>query len=163
MGKLLTPCLLVRAEVEQAYALVRSRLPAVALERWIRFARGRLHAPAGRPRGLMTIRNVASCIVGLFGFEVDDDLVSGRVLAVDTIVVATIPGRDAIHEAVLAAAERLAELHRCGAIRASFVGAATEADASQARLRGWFERSGYAVTALVALKLVAPDRTSLNA
>ena len=75
MAEPLAPRLLDRDTIDRAYPLVRSIATGVTLDRWGRFARPLVSSRSSSwPRGLMTIQNAAGYILGLYGFEVRDDL-----------------------------------------------------------------------------------------
>lgn len=160
MGDTLTPRLLDRATVEQAFPLVRNIVAGITLDRWNRFARPYLASRSPDwPRGLMTIQNAAGYILGLFGFDVRDDLHQSRTLCIDNIIVPDLPGRDAIWASAIDAAEHLARINGCRAIRAGF---ADELDPSQGD-RKWIvmslERSGYSLEGVQALKRLGRGTT----
>ena len=139
--------------VERAYPLVRNLAPSITLERWVRFARLHIDGHSAQwPRGLVTIENAAGYILGLFGFEVRNDLVESRTLRITNIIIPNIPGRDWVWESAFAAIEGLAKENGCRAIRAE-VG--DELDPSDTE-RGWvvaaLGTSGYALDGVGAFK-----------
>ena len=155
MAEPLAPRLLDRDTIDRAYPLVRSIATGVTLDRWGRFARPLVSSRSSSwPRGLMTIQNAAGYILGLYGFEVRDDLQVNRTLCVENIIIASIPGRETIWAAVIDSAERLAKLHGCEAVRA---GLQDDLDPSD-RDRGWlansFETAGYALEGVRACKRI---------
>ncbi len=118
MKQPLTPRLLDQRSIDKAYPLIRGILPAVTLERWTEFARSYLTPRSPRwPKGLMTIQNEEGYILGLFGFEVRDELRNSRALFIYSIIVPQVPGHDLIWKAVMRAAETLAEINGCTAIQ----------------------------------------------
>jgi len=153
MDEKLVPRLLDRESVVQAFPLVRDLLPRVSLEQWARFARPLLGASSGRsPRGLMTIQNGAGYILALFAFEVRESLTETRALAIDSIIVPNIPGRDMIWAAIMDAAEYLARMNGCRAIRAGFADALDPGDSERLWVRLSFERSGFSLEGIQAFK-----------
>lgn len=149
----LAPRLLDRETIDQAYPLVRNLAAGITLDRWGRFARPLVSSrSASRPRGLMTIQNAAGYILGLYGFEVRDDLHINRTLCLENIVIASIPGRDAIWAAVLESAEQLASLHGCEAIRAGLSDELDPSDSDRHWLMSSFQAAGYSMEGLRACK-----------
>lgn len=153
MDDALVPRLLDREMVDRAYPLVRNIAPGITLDRWNRFARPLIASrSAAWPRGLMTIQNAANCILALFGFEVRDDLNDGRTLLLDNIITASIPGRDKIWSAVMDAADHLAKVNGCHAIRAGLVGDLDASDKDRAWLVHSLEGAGFALDGVRACK-----------
>ncbi len=151
----LAPRLLDRDMIDRAYPLVRSIATGITLDRWVRFARPLVSSRYAQwPRGLMTIQNTAGCILGLFGFEVRDDLHQSRALWMENIVVASIPGRDAIWAAVIEAAENLAKIHGCRAVRAGLSDDLDPSDSDRSWLLNSFESSGYSLDGVRACKRI---------
>lgn len=159
MPEPLAPRLLDRDMIDRAYPLVRGIASGITLDRWVRFARPLVSSrSASRPRGLMTIQNTAGYILGLYGFEVRDELQVNRTLCVENIIIASIPGREAIWAAVIDSAENLAKLHGCEAIRA---GLQDDLDPAASHDRSWiaasFESAGYALEGVRACKRIETD------
>jgi hypothetical protein len=151
----LAPRLLDRNTIDQAYPLVRSIAAGITLDRWGRFARPLVMSrSANWPRGLMTIQNAAGYILGLFGFEVRDDLQDSRTLTIENIVIANIPGRDSIWAAILSTAENLAKMHGCRTIRAGLSDELDPSDSDRAWLVGSFESAGYSLEGVRACKRI---------
>jgi hypothetical protein len=145
--------LLDRSKIDQAFPLVRSLVPGITLGRWNAFVRPQLAVhSAAWPHGLMTIQNHKGYILGLFSFEVRNDLYESRTLCVDNIVVPNIPGRDLIWIAVAGATEQLAKMNGCRAIRAGM----TEELGADSDDRSWvgssLRRSGYELVGVRAFK-----------
>ncbi len=155
MSEPLSPRLLDRETIDRAYPLVRNISAGITLDRWNRFARPLVASRSTLwPRGLMTIQNTAGYILGLFGFEVRDDLQENRTLVIENIVIANIPGRDTIWAVIIDAVDNLAKFHGCHAIRA---GLSDELDPSDSD-RGWFasafETAGYSLEGVRACKRI---------
>jgi len=152
-----------KAGIDRAYPLVRNIAPGVTLERWNRFARPQISARSAKwPRGLMTVQNAAGYILGLFGFEVRDDLRNSRTLCIHNIIVPNVPGRDTIWATLVDAAETLAEGSRCQAIRAELADDLDPSDTDRAWIVARIEKSGYALDGIRAFKrmpkaLAGPD------
>src|SRR5215468_283518 len=126
MADRLTPRFLDRRTIDQAFPLVRNIVPDMTAARWARFVRPRLMPRSPDwPRGVMTIQNDGGCILSLFAFEVRADLHESRIFYMDHIMIPNLPGRATIWASTIGAAERLAEMNRCGAVRAEF-GAGSE-------------------------------------
>ena len=158
MSEPLAARLLDRDSIDRAYPLIRNIAAAITLDRWGRFARPLVSSRSGaRPRGLMTIQNMAGYILGLFGFEVRDDLHVNRTLCVENIVIADIPGRDAIWNVVQEAAEQLATLHDCKAIRASLNDDLDPSSRDRAWIATSFEAAGYSLEGVRACKRIQTD------
>ena len=150
MADTLTPCFLDRRTIDKAYPLVRDIIPGVTVNRWVKFSRAYLaHRSLDRPRGVMTIQNAAGYILALFVFEVRDDLHESRILYLDHITIPNVPGRRRIWDSVIGAAENLARLNGCRAIRAELGG---EHERSDENLLTSLERSGYSPVGVRALK-----------
>ncbi|MCC7046010.1 MAG: hypothetical protein IT562_04790 [Alphaproteobacteria bacterium] len=153
--------LLDRSKIDQAYPLVRSLVPGITLSRWNAFVRPQLivHSSAW-PHGVMTIQNHKGYILGLFSFEVRDDLYESRTLCVDTIVVPNIPGRDLIWFAIADATDQLAKMNDCRAVRAGL----NEELGGDAQDRLWvgssLQRSGYVLEGVRAFKRFDGDALS---
>lgn len=155
MSDPLAPRLLDRDSIDRAYPLVRNLAAGITLDRWGRFARPLVSSRSGtRPRGLMTIQNAAGYILGLFGFEVRDDLQVNRTLCIENIVIASIPGRDTIWAAVLNSAEQLARMHGCEAIRATLNDDLSPSDSGRDWIANSFELAGYSLEGVRACKRI---------
>ncbi len=155
MDDKLVPRLLDRMSIDRAFPLVRNLAPAITLDRWTRFARPHLTSRSPNwPRGLMTIQNPAGYILGLFAFEVRDDLQENRALCIDNIIVPNIPGRDMIWAAVVDAAEHLANINGCRVIRAGFADELDPTDSDRAWIKGSLEHAGYSFEGVRAFKRV---------
>lgn len=149
--------LLDKAGIDRAYPLVRNIAPGVTLERWNRFARPQISARSAKwPRGLMTVQNAAGYILGLFGFEVRDDLHQSRTLCIRNIIVPNVPGRDTIWASLVDAAETLAGTNRCQGIRAELADDLDPSDTDRAWIVSRVEKSGYVLDGIRAFKRV-PD------
>ena len=150
MADMLTPRFLDRRTIDKAYPLVRNTVPGMTVDRWARFVRSQL-APRSPdwPRGMMTIQNAAGYILALFAFEVRDDLHENRIFYMDHIMIPNLPGRGTIWASAIDAAEQLATLNGCGAIRADLRG---DLDRSDKDLLTSLERSGYSPTGVRAFK-----------
>lgn len=154
----LAPRLLDRDMIDRAYPLVRDISAGITLDRWGRFARPLVSSrSAAWPRGLMTIQNTAGYILGLFGFEVRDDLYENRALCIENIVIADIPGRDAIWTAVIEAVEQLAKMHGCRAIRAGLNDELDPSGGDRHWLASSFESAGYSLEGVRASKRIETD------
>lgn len=153
MDDALAPRLLDRDMIDRAYPLIRNIAPGITLDRWTRFARPLVTSrSAAWPRGLMTIQNTTGCILGLFAFEVRDDLNDGRTLHLDNLMSASIPGRDRIWAAIMDAAETLARVNGCGVIRAGLVGDLDASDKDRTWLVHSLEHAGFALEGVRACK-----------
>lgn len=160
----LVPRLLERDTIDRAYPLVRNIAAAITLDQWGRFARPLVSSrSASHPRGLMTIQNTAGYILGLYGFEVRDDLHVNRTLCLENIVIASIPGRDAIWATVIESAEQMAKLHGCQAIRAGLGDDLNPSDSDRGWIANSFEFAGYSLEGVRACKRIeANDRISTH-
>ena len=117
----LTPRFLDRSTIDKAFPLVRNIVPGMTAARWARFVRPRLMPrSADWPRGVMTVQSDGGCILSLFAFEVRADLQESRIFCIDHIMVPNLPGRGTLWASTIGAAERLAEMNSCRAIRAEF-------------------------------------------
>lgn len=101
------------------------------------------------PRGVMTIQNAGGCILSLFAFEVRADLHESRIFCMDHIMIPNLLGRGTIWASTIGAAERLAEMNGCGAIRAEFGDGSEGSDKGLLML---LESMGYTPSGVRALK-----------
>lgn len=108
---------LTRRQIRQAYALVRNELPDATEARWEAFARART-AAAGtiRKDGIMTLQNQTGYILGLFVYDVRDDLQDGRTLSVTHVAVAELIGQHMLARQLVEGMSTVARLHNCAAI-----------------------------------------------
>ncbi len=158
MADTLTPCFLDRRTIDKAYPLVRDVIPGLTVNRWVKFSRPYLaHRSLDRARGVMTIQNAAGYILALFVFEVRDDLYESRILYLDYIMIANVPGRRRIRDSAIGAAENLARLNGCRAIRAELGG---ELERSDENLLPSLERSGYSPVGVRTLKRMKAKSSS---
>src|SRR6516225_12414774 len=125
----LTARFLDRRTIDKAYPLVRSIVPDITVARWTQFVRPHLvpRSPDW-PRGMMTMQNAAGYILSLFAFEVRADLHESRILYMDHIMIPNLPGRRTLWASTIGAAERLAEMNGCGAIKVEFGGGPERSD-----------------------------------
>jgi hypothetical protein len=155
MDDKLTPRLLDRSTIDRAFPLVRNLVPSITLDRWARFAKPHMVARSPNwPRGLMTVQNAAGYILGLYVFEVRDDLYESRALCIDNIIVPNIPGRDMIWESIVDSVEQLAAVNGCRAIRAGLADELDPSDSDRAWLQSSLEHSGFSLEGLRAFKRV---------
>ena len=163
MADTLIARLLDRATIDRAYPLARDILPGLTLDRWIRFVRPYL-APRRPdwPRGVMIMQNTAGYILGLFVFEVREDLQESRTLCVDNIIIPSLPGRDTIWASTIAAAEQLAKTSRCRAIEAGLTGQLDPSDGDRAWVFASLESSGYSFGGVRAVKRLETPTGSLT-
>jgi hypothetical protein len=146
----LTPRFLDRRAIDKAYPLVRNMVPGMTAAQWARFVRPRLMPRSPDwPRGVMTIQNAAGCILSLFAFEVRADLHESRIFCMDHIMIPSLPGRGTIWASTIGAAERLAEMNSCGAIRAEF---GDGSEGSDKDLLVPLESMGYSLAGVRAFK-----------
>lgn len=155
MDDSLTPRLLDRSTIDRAFPLVRNLVPTITHERWTRFARPHLTSRSPNwPRGLMAIQNAGGYMLGLFVFEVRDDLYESRALCIDNIIVPNLPGRDLVWAAVVDAAEHVAAMNGCRVIRAGLADELDPSNTDRAWLSMSLEKSGYSLEGLRAVKRV---------
>jgi hypothetical protein len=158
MGNQLIPRFFDKAMIEQAYPIVRTLAPGVTLERWVQFARPRITSRSPEwPHGLMAIQNPGGYILGLFAFEVRDDLHESRTLWVSNIVVPNIPGRDQIGKSIIDAGEHLAMIHGCRAIRADLNNEIDPGDWDRTWLSASLVTCGYSMGGVRAFKRLTGD------
>lgn len=94
-----------------AYPLVRMHDASISLESWLRFARRRCRATAGRA-GLIGIRDCRGIVHAVFSYRVDRDLHSRKRLSIANTIVAHLPG-SRIEEAVTASTGELSVQFGC--------------------------------------------------
>lgn len=152
-GAQLTPRLLDRSSIDKAYPLVRGIMPNVTLERWTEFAKPYFAARSPKwPRGLMTIQNGEGYILGLFGFEVRDELHSSRTLFIYNIIVPRIPGHDLIWASVVSTAETLAAINDCRTIQIKLSDDLNAQESSHEWLGSSLVTAGYMIEGIHAFK-----------
>ncbi len=155
MNEALTPRLLDKSTIDRAFPLVRNLLPAMTHERWTQFARPHLSSRSPHwPRGLMAIQNPKGYILGLFVFEVRDDLYENRALCIDNIIVPNLPGRDLVWASIVDTAEHLAAMNGCRVIRAGLADELDPGDTDRAWLSASLEKAGYSLEGVRAVKRV---------
>jgi hypothetical protein len=153
MGPQLTPRLLDRSSIDKAYPLVRGIMPNVTLERWTEFAKPYFAARSPKwPRGLMTIQNGEGYILGLFGFEVRDELHSNRTLFIYNIIVPQIPGHDLIWTVVIRTAETLATINGCRTIQIKLADDLNAQESGREWLGSSLTAAGYVIEGVHAFK-----------
>jgi len=161
MSSTLVSQLLNPANIDRAYPLVRNVASSVTLDRWARFARTLVSAKSSPwPHGLMSIQNEAGCILAFFSFEVRDDIRENRTLCLENIIIASFPGRSAIRAAVVDAAEQLARMHACSAIRAGLTDGLDLHDSDRRWLVSSFASAGYSLDGVRACKRLRPRRAT---
>jgi hypothetical protein len=161
MDNTLTPCFLDWKTIDKAYPLVRDVIPGITVNRWVQFSRAYLaHRSPDRPRGVMTIQNADGYILALFVFEVRDDLYEGRILYLDNIMIPNMPGRRTIWASAIGAAEHLAKLNGCRAIRAEL---GDDLERSGEDLLTSLERSGYSPVGVRTFKRLKAKSSSAQA
>jgi hypothetical protein len=107
--------------LRQAYSLVQAVHPRLSLEAWRRYARSRLErrgttGPAAR-RGILSLENQHGCILALYAFRVEPDLLQGRALRCEYLAaVDLLNPRQALRALIEAICQR-AHLTGCTAIR----------------------------------------------
>jgi len=149
----LVPRLLDKAAIGRAYPLVLNIAPGITLERWNHFARPQIASRSSKwPRGLMTIQNAAGYILGLFVFEVRDDLHENRTLCISNIIVPNVPGRDTIWASMVDTVETLARDNGCRGIRAEVADDLDPSDTDRAWVEACLRKSGYALEGVRAFK-----------
>jgi hypothetical protein len=94
-----------------AYPLVRMHDASISLEIWLRFARGRCRATAGRA-GLIGIRDRRGIVHAVFSYRIDRDLHGRKRLCIANLIVAHLPG-SRIDDAVAASTEDLSLQSGC--------------------------------------------------
>lgn len=153
MDDVLTPRLLDDSMVERAYALVRNLAPGVTRARWRQFVMPSVRPGSSAwPRGLMSVQNAAGYILGLYRFEVRRSLYVRRILTVDNIIVADLPGRERIRATIIKTMENLASLYGCPLIRAEISNDFDLADGERNWILTAFEGSGFSVGGTYATK-----------
>ena len=150
MANTLTARFLDRRTIDQACPLVRNFVPGMTAARWARFVRPRLMPRSPDwPRGVMTVQNDGGCILSLFAFEVRADLHESRIFWIDHIMIPNLPGRGTLWASTIGAAERLAEMNGCRAIRAEFGDGSENSDED---ILTALESMGYSLSGVRAFK-----------
>ena len=159
MEEKLQPRLLTRESVVQAFPLVCNVLPQVTLKQWVGFARP--HMMVGwqtMPRGLMTVQNDDGYILGLFSFEVRDDLTETRILWANNIIVPNIPGRDVVWATLVGAIDGLAKTNRCHAVRAGLADTLVRAGSDRRWVTTSLEKAGYSFDGVQGFRRLEVER-----
>jgi hypothetical protein len=139
--------------MERAFPLAVNLAPNVTLTRWNEFARSFLARRDGVwSRGFMGIQNAAGYILGLFSFEIRDELEQGRTLRIENIVVPTMPGRELIVQALTDAIDDLAAKHDCRLVCANLTGKPHRLDTDRKWIGLALERAGYQIEEKTALR-----------
>jgi len=108
---------LTRRQVNQAYALVRHALPHASPERWDGFARARIGSEGlRRNHGIITLQSQTGYILGLFIYDLRDDLQDGRTLSVSYVAVAELVGQATLARHLVDGMVTIARLHDCSMI-----------------------------------------------
>ena len=153
MDDSLTPRLLDKTTIDRAFPLVRNLIPEITPDRWTQFARPHLASRSPHwPRGLMAIQNPSGYILGLFVFEVRDDLYENRALCIDNIIVPNLPGRDLVWATIVDTAEHLAIMNGCRVIRAGLADELDPSNTDRAWLTASLQKAGYAMEGIRAFK-----------
>lgn len=149
----LFPCLLNCTLVDRAYPLIRDLLPGVTLERWKRFVEPYLSAQSTCwPSGLMTVQNAVGCILGFFCFSVRDDLNNGRVMFIDNIIVAEIPGHNTIINTITETIQTLANQNYCPVTHIDLTNGLNGTEKHQEWLKFALLTEGYIINGLHIVK-----------
>ena len=139
---------LTEDKVAQVLPLARSLQPALELDAWSAFARRRID---GMPRsGIIGLQDQRGYFHGLLAYQVRDELVGGRTLAVDWTTSIQLFGE--AHAATLLVREldALADRLECAAIEIRL-------KPGQRRLRQWLQRAGHTLQGVVLEKRTAAD------
>lgn len=145
---------LTRQQIRQAYPLVRSHVPEVSEARWDAFARART-AAAGTVRkdGIMTLQNQTGYILGIFVYDVRDDLQAGRILSVAHTTIAELVGQQTLTEHLLEGMFTVARLHDCAAIDVQL-----PQSGPRASLNTIYQRAGFAFDRMHARQSLRGER-----
>jgi hypothetical protein len=142
----LRPVPLTPDKVAQVLPLARSLLPALELDAWSSFARRRI---GGMPdSGIIGLQDRRGYFHGLLGYEVRNDLLGGRILAVDWATSMELFGNA---DAVALLARELDAM----ATRLGCAGIEIRLKPEQRRLRRWLEREGHTLQSVVIEKKAA--------
>lgn len=140
---------LARRQIDQAFPLVRTVLPALDVDRWRAFASaltGLAEAPAA-PCGIMTAQNGHGYIHGLFSYATGAHLSHGRLLSVENFIVLDLIDVSGAADALLHAMESVARMLGCGAIHTSLSAQLAAQPGARAGMLEHFRAAGHAVEA----------------
>lgn len=130
--------------IDQAFPIVHTQFPAVALEAWRRYAHGLITAdePA---RGVMTAQH-GGYIRGLFCHWRDSSLLHGDLLVINHFAVMDLFDREGATRTLIAAMEAIADEHALPAIHTVLP------DHRPTPLQGEFQAQGHHLTRVVMCK-----------
>jgi len=155
MDGLLTAIPLRGAQVRRAYTLVELMHPQVTAAQWATFVRRYARVPRHRG-GLMGIQDGRGYLHAVFCYTVDwSPLAAGRVLQVQEIILAQLPGRT-LEAALTACAEHLAAEFECEGIIVDIPVRAPEAPCTGST-QATLQSAGFHVA---RVKMVRPHRTA---
>ena len=107
--------------LRQAFSLVQAVHPRLSLERWRRFARPnverRRRAAQGPRRGILSLEDQRGCILALFAFRVEPDLIHGCLLHCEYLAAVDLLNPRQALRVLIEAIRQRARLTGCGAIR----------------------------------------------
>ena len=133
--------------IDQAYPIVHTLLPALAMDDWRRYAHTLIAEP-DPVRGVMTAQH-GGYIRGLFCHWPDRSLQHGDMLIVDNFTVMDLFNPEGATRALVQAMEAMAAQHGCGAIHTLLSEARPDA------LHGHLEEQGHRVIKVVLCKPLA--------
>lgn len=140
---------LARRQIDQAFPLIRTVLPALDVDRWRAFASaltGLPEAPAA-PCGIMTAQNGHGYIHGLFSYATGAHLSHGRLLSVENFIVLDLIDVSGAADALLRAMESVARLLGCGAIHTCLPAHMASQPGARAGMLDHFRAAGHTVEA----------------
>jgi len=163
MDDFLTAKPLATPQIEQSFALMRTILPDLSLDRWRTYVRSILddaqtvNGPNGGTvpiSGIITAQTPDAYIHGLFCYRVDDHLHYGRVLCADHFIVLDLVDPSAATSVLLRALEQVAHSLSCNAICTTLPEAQDQETHYGSSMLRSFHRNGHTVQTLRLSKLL---------
>ncbi len=110
-----------RRQIDQAYPLVCTIAPGLAVEQWRAFAAAVLEAGGATDArsGIMTVQNARGYLHGLFSYAIGEHLRHGRVMTVENFVVLDLFDLPGVAGTLVEAMDGLARGFGCTAIHTS--------------------------------------------
>lgn len=150
---------LAARQIEQAFALIRTLVPDLDINRWRAYAATVLAAdavnaaeppaedarPARQTAGILTAQTPDGYIHGLFCYRVDTHLQYGRVLSADNFIVLDLIDPSAATAVLLRALEQLARTQGCQAICTTLPEAQDRASPYGRSMLRSFQQQGHTV------------------
>jgi len=154
---------LPRGLAAQALPLVRSLRPDLTLEEWQSYLdlvdTGSKDGEEPALSGVMAVRDHGGYLHGLFTYTVAEDIIHGRALQAENVLAVDLLGRDDAARLMVEEMERLAVLHRCGAVHVTVADDRATPPRSVSSLMGRLLATGHVVD---GIRLCRPVGTGVG-